>query len=86
VVMKCSKCGCEGGRGIWKFIGNLNVTGTLAYRQCPECGHLEVCDEFFSNEEYRGPQSWGTGKFRGKVFKGKKKKPDRELSQDTNII
>jgi len=80
LVIKCSKCGYEGGRAEWKYVGNLNMIGSLAYRKCPGCGHFEVCDELTSDEQYRGPEPWGIGKFRGKVFKGKKKKTSQKTS------
>lgn len=71
--MQCSKCGFEGGRDNFRFSGNANPSGNIAFRKCPKCGHLEPSNEFLSDEEYKGPQPWGLNRFRGHVFKGKKK-------------
>ncbi len=70
--MLCSKCNFQGGRNLWRFSGNANFSGTITFRICPNCGHLESCDEVATDEQYEGPQPWGVNKFRGKVFKGKK--------------
>ncbi len=72
-IMKCSKCKFEGGRDAWHFVGNASFTGLLASRKCPECGNIEVANEMEADEAYSGPQPWGMDKFRGRVFKGKKK-------------
>ncbi len=71
--MKCSKCGTVGDRGQWHFYSNLNPTGVTSYRKCPNCGHLEIFNESEADNNYSGPEPWGLSKFRGKVFKGKKK-------------
>ena len=72
--MRCSKCGYDGGKAEWRYAGNATFSGSSSYRKCPGCGHLETCDEILSEIQYKGPEPWGLSNFRGKVFKGKKKK------------
>ena len=75
--MKCSKCGYSGDLSEWKYIGIANLSGTASFRTCPGCGHPEYFIEQSINEDYKGPEPWGLSKFRGKVFKGKKRRANQ---------
>lgn len=69
---KCDKCGYEGNRSEFKYIGQAQETGAMSLRRCPKCAYLVTCDEIAEDEERNFTTVWGMSSLRGKIFKGKK--------------
>lgn len=69
----CVKCHKSMPLSKWHYLGPADPSGQQSYRECPECGYPCVFDEMSINEEYKGPVPWALSKFRGQVFKGRKK-------------
>ena len=73
MIIECLKCHKSATLAKWRYIGPADPSGQTTYRLCPECGYPRVFDELTINDEYEGPMPWAISKFRGQVYKGKKK-------------
>ncbi|KFD41780.1 hypothetical protein HY02_05560 [Peptococcaceae bacterium SCADC1_2_3] len=75
-MLKCDKCGFEGSRAEFKYIGQAQEIGAMVFRRCPACTNLVVCDEAEEDEKSNFTDVWELNRLRGKVFKGKKEKKE----------
>ena len=58
--MKCDKCGYEGTRAVFKWIGPVEPGLRDSYRRCPSCSALVMCDEFAEDEAAdQSKKPWG---------------------------
>lgn len=78
-MLKCDKCGFEGSRAEFKYIGQAEPIGAVDFRRCPACTNLIVCDEVEEDEKSNFTDVWGMSALRGKIFKGKKEVKKNEM-------
>lgn len=71
-MLKCNKCGFEGSRAEFKYVGQAESVGAESIRRCPNCANLIICDELEEDEKSDFKDVWGMSALRGKIFKGKK--------------
>ena len=57
--MKCTKCGHEGSRAVFRYVGPVDVGVRNSIRQCPGCGSHTFCDEFAEDEKMGEVEVWG---------------------------
>jgi len=72
-MLECGKCGYQGTRDEFRYMGQAKEVGATTFRKCPKCEAVFICNEIEVDDDYRGATPWGLSSFRGKVFKGKKK-------------
>jgi predicted RNA-binding Zn-ribbon protein involved in translation (DUF1610 family) len=76
--MKCDKCGYEGSRAVFKFIGPVEPGLRDSYRRCPSCGSMTMCDEFAEDEQTNQEEKpWG--------FKALGRKSGRGMKKDADV-
>ncbi|HBQ29128.1 hypothetical protein DK28_0206460 [Peptococcaceae bacterium SCADC1_2_3] len=80
-VLKCDKCGFEGGRAEFQYIGQAEPIGAVNIRRCPACANLIICDEVEEDEKSNFTDVWELNRLRGKVFKGKKEKREEKKNE-----
>lgn len=78
-MLKCDKCGFEGSRPKFKYIGQAEPIGAESIRRCPKCANLVLCDEIEEDERSSFTDVWGMNSLRGKIFKGKKEEKKNEM-------
>jgi len=57
--MKCDKCGHEGTRAEFKYLGMANEAGADSMRLCPKCRAAVYCDELAEDEKTSEVKVWG---------------------------
>ena len=75
--MRCDKCGREGSRAEFKWIGPIEPGLRDSFRKCPDCGALVVCDEFAEDEQVSQEKPWG--------FKALGRKSRRGIEKDADM-
>ena len=71
--MKCDKCGYEGSRAVFRFIGPIEPGLRDSFRKCPECESRVMCDEFAEDEQANPARPWGSKALGRKSVRGSEK-------------
>ena len=74
--MKCTKCGHEGSRAEFKYMGPMESGFRKSIRRCPQCNQLTECDEMAEDEVVGDAGAWGLKALGKKIQKGVKNDGD----------
>jgi len=69
MALTCNKCGYEGSRAEFKYVGAADFPGPNTFRLCPKCRNQVYCDEWEQNDKNPDVNVWGLSGLRGRVFK-----------------
>ena len=74
--MKCTKCGYEGSRAVFRYLGPIETGVRDSFRLWPSCSARVACDEFAEDEQVTETKVWGLKALGRKSVRGENKNGD----------